>query len=43
MTNKELILLGMALSALMELKEYDKVKEIIDKMANDVLTNEKDK
>ncbi|MCL2693578.1 MAG: hypothetical protein FWE60_00555 [Oscillospiraceae bacterium] len=34
MTNKELTLLGKALQALLELKEYDKVKEIVDAMAS---------
>ena len=33
MTGKELKLLGMALKALMENKEYDKVLEIINAMA----------
>jgi hypothetical protein len=33
MTNKELIILGKALEALLELNEIDKVKEIVSVMA----------
>jgi len=33
MTNKELILLGKALQALLELDAIDKVKELVDYMA----------